>query len=161
MSDIPPTSSRPRKRGRIGWLLAIAFLVVPLVEVYVLVQVGQVIGPWWTILLLIAVSVAGAWLVRREGARTWRALRTALSTGRMPAKELADGALVLIGGCLLLTPGFLTDIAGALLILPFTRPVFRRVLAAAVARRLIPVNVNRPGPRPQGPVVRGDVVDES
>ena len=70
----------------------------------------------------------GAWLIKREGGRAWQALRTALNTERMPARELADGALILIGGTLMLTPGFVTDAFGILLILPFTRPVSRRLL---------------------------------
>jgi UPF0716 protein FxsA len=154
-----------RRRGRLGWLLLLAFIVVPIVEIYVLIQVGQVIGPWWTILLLVADSVLGTWLVRREGGRAWRALTSALDSGRMPAKELADGALILIGGTLMLTPGFVTDAFGILLILPFTRPVFRRLLAGVVTRRLVvvgtgPGNATRPGPRSQGTVVQGEVLDE-
>ena len=82
-----------RRRGWLGWVLVVAFIVVPLVEVYVLIQVGQVIGVWWTILLLVADSILGTWLIRREGGRAWRALQAALSSGRMPAKELADGRL--------------------------------------------------------------------
>ena len=76
----------------------------------------------------------GTWLVRREGGRAWQALTTALQTGRMPRRELADGALILIGGTLMLAPGFVTDAVGVLLILPVTRPVARRLLARAVAR---------------------------
>ena len=78
---------------------------MPLVEIYVLIQVGQVIGAWWTILLLIADSILGGWLIKREGGRAWRALRRRSSSGRMPARELADGALILVGGTLMLTPG--------------------------------------------------------
>lgn len=151
------------------WLLVVLFVLVPLVEIYVLIQVGQVIGPWWTILLLVLDSLIGAWLIRREGGRAWRALRTALESGRMPARELADGALILVGGTLMLTPGFVTDALGILLIVPFTRPVARRLLTSVVARRLV-VLPRRPGPagpggRRQppargGPVVRGEVVDE-
>lgn len=147
------------RRRRIPlWIPFLAFLVVPLVEIWVLIQVGQVIGPWWTILLLIADSIFGAWLIKREGARAWRALNAAVGSGRMPARELADGALVLIGGTLMLTPGFVTDAVGVLLILPVTRPFFRRVLAAAIARRA--VNVTRPGPGSKGSVVQGEVVED-
>lgn len=148
-----------RRRTWVGWGLLVAFIVVPLVEIYVLIQVGQVIGVWWTILLLVADSILGTWLIRREGGRAWRALQTALSSGRMPAKELADGALILIGGTLMLSPGFVTDAFGILLILPFTRPVARRLLTTVVARRL--VVVPPPGRRPpgDGPVVPGEVVD--
>jgi len=153
-----------RQRRWLRPLLVVAFIGVPLLEIFVLVQIGQVIGAWWTILLLILASVIGAWLVRREGARAWRALTTALQTGRMPHRELADGALILVGGTLMLTPGFATDAVGVLLILPVTRPLARRVLAQAVARRLLasgaPRDVRRPGPSDQGPVIRGEVVDD-
>jgi UPF0716 protein FxsA len=129
----------------------------------VIIQVGQAIGPWWTILLLIADSILGSWLIRREGSRAWRALRTALDSGRMPAKELADGALILVGGTLMLAPGFVTDGFGILMILPVTRPVFRRLLTRLVANRLVvvgPGTTRRPGPGRDGPVIRGEVVDE-
>ncbi len=164
-----------RRRRLSLWVLFVAFVVMPLVEIYVLIQVGQVIGAWPTILLLVADSMLGAWIVRREGARAWRALNEALASGRMPATELADGALILVGGALMLTPGFVTDILGALVVLPFTRPVARRMLAQVVSRRLVvigpvmgpgmppgtgPDSTRRPGPGPgDGPVVRGDVVD--
>jgi UPF0716 protein FxsA len=137
-----------------------AFIVVPLIEIYVLIQVGQVIGPWWTILLLILDSLFGTWLIRREGGRAWLALRVALESGRMPARELADGALILVGGTLMLTPGFVTDAFGILLILPFTRPAARRLLTKVVSRRLLAGYTTRPGPGPGGPVVRGEVVDD-
>jgi UPF0716 protein FxsA len=141
-------------------VLFVAFVVVPLVEIYVLIQVGQVIGPWWTILLLVLDSLLGSWLIKREGGRAWQALRTALETGRMPARELADGALILVGGTLMLSPGFVTDALGIVLILPFTRPAARRLLTRVVARRLLSPNARRPGPGSGGSVVRGEVVDE-
>ena len=156
-------------------LLAVLFVVVPLVEIYVLIQVGQAIGAWWTIVLLVLDSLIGTLLIRHQGGRAWRALTTALQSGRMPARELADGALILIGGTLMLTPGFVTDALGILLILPFTRPFARRLLTTVVARRLVaapsarrpPWAPGRPdapgaeGPRgPTGPVVRGEVVDD-
>lgn len=163
------------KRRRIpGWLLLVAFVVVPLVEIFVLIQVGQVIGPWWTILLLIADSILGTWLIRREGGRAFPALRAALNSGQMPAKELADGALILIGGTLMLSPGFVTDLVGIVLILPFTRPLARRALTGVVTRRLVgagaaaygprtagnqPGTQQRPHPNPDGSVVEGEVVD--
>ncbi len=125
-------------RGR-RWslVLVLALLVVPLLEVVAIIGVGKVIGGWPTFFLLLAESALGAWLVRREGARSWRSLSEALRTGRMPSRELADAALVLVGGVLLLTPGFLTDLVGFAFILPFTRPMARRSLEAVVARRLL------------------------
>jgi UPF0716 protein FxsA len=151
------------RRRLLPWVLFVAFVVVPLVEIYVLVQVGQVIGPWWTILLLVVNSLVGAWLVKREGRRAWLALRASLEAHRMPARELADGALILIGGTLLLTPGFVTDALGLLLIVPLTRPLFRRLLASWAATR---VTVAVAGQRPAGArrasddVVPGQVVEE-
>src|SRR3954463_6516396 len=126
-----------RRRSGLGWLLVALFIAVPLVEIYVIIQVGQAIGAWWTILLLVADSIFGSWLIRLEGSRAWRALRDTLDSGRMPAKELADAALILIGGTLMLAPGFVTDAFGILLILPMTRPLFRRLLTRLVAARLV------------------------
>jgi UPF0716 protein FxsA len=154
------------------WLLALLFVVVPMVEIYLLIQVGQVVGPWWTILLLVGAGVLGSYLLKREGGRAWSALREALGRGRMPARELADGALILVGGTLLLTPGFLSDVVGLFCILPVTRPVARRVLTVVVARRLGVTGVGMFGPgspaeatrTPRRPgtdesVVQGEVVD--
>lgn len=142
------------------WLLPVLFLGVPLLEIFVLVQVGQVIGAWWTLLMLVAASVFGAWLVRREGSRAWRALTGALQSGRMPARELADGALILVGGTLLLTPGFVTDAVGVLLVLPLSRPVARRLLSRLVSYRVVgATDAKRPGSA-GGTVIRGEVVEE-
>jgi len=151
-----------RRRRPVAAVLFTLFVVMPIIEIYVIIQVGQVIGAWWTVVLLVVDSIFGAWLIKHEGGRAWRDLVETLENGRMPATELADGALILVGGTLMLTPGFVTDALGILLILPFTRPVFRRALAAVVARRLTLRDVNRPGPQSpgQGPVIRGEVVDD-
>ena len=154
------TLSPRRRRRLVTVVLFLLFVVLPLVEIYLIVQVGQVIGAWWTIALLVVDAVIGTWLVKHEGGRAWRALRDALEDGRMPARELADGALILIGGTLMVAPGFLTDLLGIVMILPLTRPVFRRLLALVVARRLVTLDVTRPGPGPDGPIVRGEVVDD-
>src|SRR5205085_499762 len=88
---VEPHMSQTRRRGFPWGLLVAAFVVVPLVEIYVIIRIGQVIGAWWTILLLIADSILGSWLVKREGGRAWRALGVALQEGRLPHRELADG----------------------------------------------------------------------
>ena len=159
------------RRRRFPWgLLVAAFILVPLVEIYVIIQIGQVIGAWWTILLLIADSILGSWLIKREGGRAWTALRTTLEQGRMPHRELADGVLILVGGTLMLTPGFVSDLFGILCILPVTRPIGRRFLAGVISRRLVGVTYPTGGPgmggaqaqRRPGPddgVVQGEVVD--
>jgi UPF0716 protein FxsA len=136
---------------------------VPILEVFVLIAVGRAIGGWQTLALLLVESLLGAWLVRREGARAWAALVTALRTGRMPSRELTDAALVLVGGTLLLTPGFVTDVAGFAFVLPFTRPLARGLLVHLVERRLL--GGVRPFGPPFGPgagpdrTVRGTVID--
>jgi UPF0716 protein FxsA len=160
-----------RRRRGLTLLLLTLFILVPLVEIYVIIQVGQAIGPWWTILLLVLDSIFGSWLIKHEGGRAWQALREALNSGRMPAREIADGALILIGGTLMLAPGFVTDAFGILIILPVTRPFFRKLLTGVVANRLMviggpgmpgagPGTARRPGSGPDGPVVRGEVVDD-
>jgi UPF0716 protein FxsA len=155
------------------WFIALALLVVPIVEIFVIIQIGQVIGGWPTVALLIVESALGAWLIKREGRRAWNALRTALDTGKMPGRELADGALVLIGGTLLLTPGFVTDIFGFFFVLPFTRPLARRAMTAFFGRRLSTQlgNINpttfipgattptRKPPTSSDDVIQGEVID--
>ncbi|MDO7866817.1 FxsA family protein [Nocardioides jiangxiensis] len=155
-----------------GWLLAVLFIGVPLLELIVIVRVGQTVGVGWTILLLVADSLFGAWLLKREGRRALAALGAAFGSGRMPAREIADGMLILVGGVLMLTPGFLSDIVGFFCILPFTRPIARGVLTRFVAARLV-VLPSRPlaggpdlGGNEQRPrrghhdVVQGEVVDD-
>ncbi len=116
--------------------LLVAFVALPILEIYLIIQVGQVIGPLPTIALLIFESLLGGWLVRREGKRAWTALDATLRRGQLPGPQLADAALVLIGGTLLLTPGFVTDVFGFFFVLPFTRPLARRVLLFVVGRRV-------------------------
>lgn len=109
-------------------LLILIFIVVPILELWVIIQVGQAIGALPTIALLILDSILGSWLLRRQGRQAWRAFNEALAAGRVPARETGDGALIMFGGALLLTPGFCTDVLGLLLLLPPTRAVFRRML---------------------------------
>jgi UPF0716 protein FxsA len=118
-------------------LLLVAFVFVPIVEIWVIVQVGQAIGIVPTLVLLLADAVLGTWLFRREGRRAWTAMREAIAAHRVPAKEVADGALVVVGGAFLLTPGFVTDVLGVLCLLPPTRAVLRRALTGLVRARLL------------------------
>ncbi|MGH8982575.1 MAG: FxsA family protein [Acidimicrobiia bacterium] len=109
-------------------LLVLLFLVVPIVELYVIIQVGQEIGALNTIALLLVISVAGAWLAKREGMGVWRHLNQQVNAGKVPGAELLDAFLILLAGALLLTPGFLTDILAIVLLIPPTRVLVRRVL---------------------------------
>ena len=119
------------------FLLVLIFIVVPIAELALLIQVGQTIGVWWTIALLIADSILGSLLMRSQGRATWRRFNVALQAGRPPAREVLDGVLVIFGGALLLTPGFISDILGLLLLLPPTRAVVRRILVHRFADRMI------------------------
>jgi UPF0716 protein FxsA len=111
-----------------GLLLVLVFIVVPIAELFVIIQVGELIGVWPTLLLLLLDAIVGSWLLKREGRAAWRRFNEALAERRMPGKEVADGFLVILGGALLIAPGFLTDILGVLLLIPVTRAVFRRIL---------------------------------
>src|SRR5215213_6870273 len=108
-------------------LLVLLFIAVPIAELAVIIQVGEAIGVWWTIALLVADSVLGSLLMRAQGRAAWRRFVAATSGGRAPAREVADGVLVIFGGALLLTPGFLTDVLGLVLLIPPTRALVRRV----------------------------------
>ena len=129
-------------------LLFLAFLVLPLLELWVILQVGELIGGWPTVLLLLVDSIAGAFIVRHEGRRAWSAFREALAAGRWPADEVAQGALVLIGGALLLTPGFVTDAMGLAFVLPPTRALLARVIRSRVRAGAVQV-IGFGGPDPR------------
>jgi UPF0716 protein FxsA len=109
-------------------LLILLFIVVPIAELYVILQVGEAIGAPLTIALLVADSLLGSWLLKSQGRTVWRRFQETMQAGRVPHREVIDGALVIFGGAFLITPGFLTDIVGVLLLLPPTRAVFRRWL---------------------------------
>src|SRR5687767_13106363 len=126
-------------------LLIVLFIVVPIAELAVLIQIGEAIGVWWTIALLVVDAVLGSLLARSQGRTVWRRFNEALRSGRPPAREVMDGALVLFGGALLLTPGFLSDILGVLLLLPPTRALVRALLVRRFAGRMV---ASMTAPRP-------------
>ncbi len=150
-------------------LLFFLFLVVPIAELYVLIQIGQAIGAPLTIALLIGDSILGAALMRSQGRVAWIRFNAALAEGRAPGREVMDGALVIFGGAFLLTPGFLSDILGVLLLFPPTRTVIRRLLVARFAGRVAASAASGAqarmfgfGAAPRGPRRRDDdVVDGS
>ena len=135
--------------------LLILFIVVPIAELAVIIQVGQAIGVWWTIAILIADSVLGSVLMRSQGRAAWRNFNLATREGRVPAREALDGVLVVFGGALLLTPGFLTDILGLGLLLPPTRAVVRAALVRRFAHRMVAAaTAPRRAPAPPTPPPR-------
>jgi UPF0716 protein FxsA len=143
------------------FLLIALFILVPIAELAVIIQVGQSIGVWWTIALLIADSILGSLLMRSQGRVAWRRFNEALRDARVPAREVADGVLVIFGGALLLTPGFLTDVAGLLFLLPPTRALIRRVfLRRAMGRITVSmVSMQAPAAGRRSDDVEGTAVD--
>lgn len=109
-------------------LLIVLFSVVPIVELYVIIQVGQLIGLWPTLALLLADALLGSFLLKHQGRGAWRRFNEALAQRRFPGREVVDGLLIVVGGTLLLSPGFVTDIAGLILLVPPTRAIVRRIL---------------------------------
>lgn len=138
--------------------LLLVLLLVAVVELAVLVAVGDLIGLLPTLLVLLAASVLGLWLLRREGTRAFAALADAVRTRRPPLRELSDGMLIAAGGVLILLPGLVSDVLGLLLLLPPTRALLRRRMARSARRRVRLAY----GPAFRGgPVVDGEVVSES
>jgi len=129
-------------------VLVVLFVVLPIAELAVILQVADGIGIPETILLLIGVSVAGAWLCKREGLGVLRRIQASLDRHQLPTRDLADGGLILLAGALLLTPGFITDVLGILLLLPPTRAIFRTLLLAVLARRAVVTVVTGGGRSP-------------
>jgi len=115
--------------------LVVAFIVIPIAELYLIYKVGDSIGILPTLALLAADSVIGSLLLRTQGRTVWRRFQRTMQAGRMPHREVQDGVLVIFGGALLITPGFLTDILGLLLLIPPTRSVIRRIVMKAIAKR--------------------------
>src|SRR3954449_3798076 len=133
-------------------LLILLFIIVPIAELAVLIQVGQLIGVWWTIALLIADAILGSILLRTQTRTAWRRFNEALEQSRVPHREVIDGVLVIFGGVLLLCPGFITDIFGLLFLFPPTRAVLRRLLVRRGALKVIgamPGTASPPNGRPR------------
>lgn len=141
--------------------LVLVFIVVPLMELFIIIQVNEVIGPLWTIAALVLMSLLGAWLLRREGTRAWSRFRGALAEGRVPGDEVLEGALVLFGGALLLTPGFASDALGVLLMIPPTRALVAAGLKRRLGARFSVTSLvgGRAGSRDRGAVVDVEVIN--
>lgn len=157
------------------WLLLL-FVVVPLIELYLLLYVGSQIGFWPTVAIVLVTGFLGAALAKREGLRVWHSYREALSQGRLPDEGIVGGLLVLLGGALLITPGMLTDVVGFCLLLPVSRHFIADHIRAAIASKLdqgvVQVithgpgmggfgDVRGPGPVDDGFFVHGDPFDDA
>ncbi len=144
-----------------GWVILLAFVLVPIVEIGVFIEVGGALGLWPTLGLILLTAVLGSWQLRLQGLATLAKARSQMDQGVMPAHELFDGLCLLVAGALLLTPGFVTDAVGALLFLP----PFRAMLRIWAARHVVSHTVYTAGPggpgHPAGPRRRpdGDIID--
>ena len=130
--------------------LALLFVLVPLVELFILVQIGEVVGLLPTLALVLLTGAAGAALARREGLRVLWSFQSELAQGRLPQQQILDGLSVLVGGAFLVTPGVLTDLAGLALLFPPTRRVVQRRVRRALERRIREGSVNFVFMGPQG-----------
>ncbi len=129
--------------------LLLLFTVVPLIELALLIKIGERIGAWTTVGLVLLTGLVGAALARHEGWRTWTAIQHDLAAGRLPGDRIVDGLLILVAGVLLVTPGVMTDVVGLLLLFPLTRWQVRRYLKRRLEARMV---VMGPGPvRPAEP----------
>lgn len=149
-------SGRLRPRQVLGFVL-LGFTVVIALEIGVAVLVARLIGPWPTMLLIVAFSFAGLLVVRRAGARSVQALRQASAQRRLPGGEMADHALLLLGGVLMIPPGFVLDLLGLVFVLPFTRPLARQLVGLVLRGRIF-VRVAQSWPGQGPPVVPGEIV---
>ncbi len=135
-------------------LVFLAFLIIPFVEIYLLLQVGGLVGVFPTITLVVLTAIIGANLLRQQGLATWQRFQENLAKGQIPAYEMVEGPILLVGGALLLTPGFFTDIIGFTCLIP---PVRRKIAQYIIEKRL--VQTVAPGPTPGKPkpnVIEGE-----
>lgn len=113
----------------------ILFIIVPLLEMIVLIEVGSIIGAIPTVFLVVLTATVGIWLLKLEGMQTWARVQQKLAQGAIPETELLEGIMLIVGGALLLTPGFVTDTVGFICLLPgLRRPIARWMIRQAVFR---------------------------
>jgi UPF0716 protein FxsA len=132
-------------------LLLLLFIALPIAEIYVIVKVGEAIGILPTLALLLVDGFLGAALARSQGAAAWRRFNEALAAGRVPGREVFDGAMVIVGGAFLLAPGFITDVIGLGLLLPPSRAALRGFIMRLASRRARVIGIFMPGSGPQRP----------
>lgn len=116
--------------------LGLLFIIVPLIELAILIYIGTLIGFWYTILIIVVTGFLGALMARMQGLKTMARIRSSLEQGTVPSNELFNGALIFVGGLLLLTPGLITDIIGFALLLPQTRRIIGKVIIRQIQRKI-------------------------
>lgn len=144
-------------------VLLLIFFTVPVIEIYILIQVGQVIGALWTVFFVVLTAVIGVQLLKQQGMTTLSRAQSKMNQGEMPAQELLEGLALMMAGAFLLTPGFFTDAFGFLLLIPVTRKmmimaIFARLKASGRFVTMNPVNPSNPSRSDQSSRP-GDVID--
>lgn len=122
------------------WLILI-FILIPAVEIGIFIWTGNLIGGWPVVGLIVLSGIIGAALVKKEGLETWRKAQLAMYNREVPREQIIDGICIIIGGIFLLTPGFVTDILGFLLVLPWTRPPFKKLISFLILKRISKGNI--------------------
>jgi len=117
--------------------LLVLFVSIPLVELWVILEVNRLIGIGWTVVIVIGTGIVGAALARRQGVKVYAAIRRELENGRMPADKIIEGLLLLAGGFMLLFPGYCTDFVGFMLLVPGNRRIIREVIKKKIRARMI------------------------
>jgi len=143
------------RRIRFGPILLVALVIVPLAEIAVLIEVGTWLGLWPTLALIVLSAVVGTWMLRRQGFGVLARAQRLLEQGAMPVTEVFEGFCLMVAGALLLTPGFITDVIGAVLLLPPVRALLYRRLGPYLERHA----AQAPGPRPGSPNGHATVID--
>ena len=115
-------------------IMFLIFLMVPFLEIYLLLKMGGLIGVFPTVLLVVFTAVLGAWMLRQQGFETWQRFQQGMAKGKVPAMEMLEGPVLLVGGAFLLTPGFFTDITGFICLIPYTR---KKLVTYLIERQLV------------------------
>ena len=132
--------------------LLLLFIVVPAIELVLLIQTGQWIGVLPTVGLIVLTGIVGAWLTRQQGMQVWRRLQQELQTGQMPGEAILEGAMILVAGAVLMTPGVLTDALGFLLLIPPSRKLISRFVSQQIQKRIASGQIHVQGFGPMGPM---------
>ena len=121
-------------------VLFILFIIVPILEISVLIQVGGIIGGFNTLILVLLSAALGSYFVKREGVSALQSAQAKMAQNQLPAKELLNGALLILAGVMLITPGFLTDILGLSLVIPLTRKLYAAILVKKLSAHFVQAN---------------------
>lgn len=132
--------------------LLLLFIIVPAVELILLIQMGQWIGTLPTVGLIVLTGIIGAYLTRQQGMQVWRRMQQELQGGQMPGEAILEGAMILVAGAVLMTPGVLTDALGFLLLIPPSRKLISRFVSAQIQRRIANGQIRVAGFGPMGPM---------